>query len=545
MPITTWGRLEPDTEALDPSEGLSRGLTNRLGDPLWLLSRQHSLGELRGEDAGVPVAVELICERHPVTALTIDGVTAPVSPGVPWEAEVEAEPDQVDLRLRLRGGELLAALLADAGLGAAVAMAPGAFAWQPDAPGHDATTVEAALLAAARRWADGAAVARAYEAGTFATALGLGPDDLVAGAKVGAAWHRWWSARARVRARTAWQADRLEHHFVAEAPTAAGTVRLAAERYPGGRLDWDAFQVATIEPVGAVAPVAIASTCAPLPLAIPGMPTARVWALEDDGPDVGRVSIGPGDLGAALLVEVALAYAGDWFVAPVALTAGALHRLTSVQVTDSFGVRSIVRAAAEVRPDPAWGLWRLTGDADGWLFIPAATATTVMGDPIEDVVLLRDELANAGWAIERVVPDALGRGRPTMSGGGTAAVPTAPSTADWRYAPLPRLPGDRVPLLRQSAGDGAAHLVRAQVVDPAMGAPATAGRIVAMDFAVREVELQRRGAVVTRRWQLAQDAAGGRRVWCTRAREAARPAAGVRLGFDELVAASMEGPTEA
>lgn len=540
MPITTWGRLEPDTESLDPSDGLARGLTNRLGDPLWLLSRQHSLGELRGEDAGLPVAVELILERHPVTALTIDGVTAPVSPGVPWEAEVEAEPDQIDLRLRLRGGELLAAMLAEAGLSEVVAVAATSFAWPPDDPGADTTTVEAALITAARRWADGAAVAQSCEAGTFATELGLGPEQLVAGAKVSAAWHRWWSARARVRARTAWQAERLEHHFVAEAPTTAGTVRLAAERYPGGRLDWDAFQVATVEPVGAVAPVAIASTCAPLPLTIPGMPTARVWELEDDGPDVGRVSLGPGDLGAALLVEVSLAYAGDWFVAPVALAAGALHRLTSVRVTDSFGVRSLVRAAAEVRPDPAWGLWHLTGDPDGWLFIPSATATTVMGEPIEDVVLLRDELANAGWAIERVVPDALGRGRPTTIG---VPPPSPSTTADWRYAPLPRLPGDRVPLVRRIASDGGAQLVRAEVVDPAMGAPATAGRMVAADFAVREGELKRLGAVVTRRWQLAQDAAGGRRVWCTRAREAARPAAGVRLGFDDLVAASMDGPT--
>ena len=140
MPITTWGRLEPDTESLDPSDGLARGLTNRLGDPLWLLSRQHSLGELRGEDAGLPVAVELILERHPVTALTIDGVTAPVSPGVPWEAEVEAEPDQIDLRLRLRGGELLAAMLAEAGLSEVAA-------WMEEYPAEIAAGWQAGFIA--------------------------------------------------------------------------------------------------------------------------------------------------------------------------------------------------------------------------------------------------------------------------------------------------------------------------------------------------------------------------------------------------------------
>lgn len=535
MPITTWGRLEPDIEPVDPDRALVGALAGELADPLWLLGRQLALGELRGEDGGLPVAVEMTLASHAVTSLVIDGVARPTSSGVPWEAAVEAEPDQVDLRLRVRGGELFAALLDEIGLGEHVADARTALAWPLDEPGAAAGALGEALVAAARRWPDGAAVAAAHERGQLATALRLRPDQLVDGGKVADAWYAWWMARARVAAPSAWQADRLEHGFVAQAATAAGTLALAADRYPGGRLDWDAFRVAATDPAGAMPPAQHVTTEVPVPLQIPGAPTSRVWELDGGGPDLTRASFGPGDLGAALLVEVALGYAGDWFVAPVALATGALHRLAALQVTDSFGVRSVVRAADVVRPDPGWALWRMTGDDVGWLLVPEVTATTLTGDPVEEVALLRDELANAGWAIERIVPDALGRGQRRR-----AAAPPEPSAsdADWRYRPLPRVPDDRIPLLRRPASD-AVRLVRADVVDASMGAPTATGTLVTPTFAVHEAELGRLGTVVTRRWQVALDASGRRLAWCTRARVPAQPAAGVRLAFDDLVAATV------
>lgn len=533
MPITTWGRLEPDIEALDSADGLARGLANRIADPLWLLGRQLALGELRGEDGGMPVAVDATLASHPVTGLTIGGATRAVTAGVPWEAAVEAEPDQVDLRLRLRGGELFAAILEEAGLADAVATARVALAWPPDVTGHDPTSVDAVLISAARRWPDGAAIAEAHESGKLIAALALRADQIVAGTKAAASWYAWWSARARTAAPSAWQAERLEHAFSAVVPTSAGTITLTADRYVGGRLDWDEFQVAAHDPSGATPAALSSATSAPLPLRVPGMPTTRVWELEGGDSDLARMSFGPGDLGAALLCEVALAYAGDWFVAPVPLATGALHRLVSLQVTDTFGVRNVVRAAHDVRPDPAWALWRLTGDPVGWLLIPEVTATSLTGEAIEHVELRRDELANAGWAIERVVPDTLGRGQRRATVMPPGEVTTA---ADCRYTPLPRLPGDRVPLLRQAAADGA-RLVRAGVVDAAMGASEVVGRIVTPAFAVHEGELRRVGAVVTRRWQVALDANGGRHAWCTRARGPAGPAAGVRVAFDDLIAA--------
>ena len=528
MPITTWNRLEPDVEMADPLAGVERGLEARTADPLWLLARQSALGELRLEDCGMPVAASFEVASHAATTMLIRGESRRTTAGVPWEAEVEAMSDTVDLRTRIRGGELFIALLVENVLDDYVEFALEELPWPEEITGSAAE--RALVRAAARRWPDGAAVAAAIDDGQIASLLRLPPDSnkLATATKT---WLDWWRPRARVEVREAWQPERLEHEFAVQIPTPAGTLTLSAQRHAGDRLDWDAFEYTVLN--AAVPGAAITSSVVetPVPLTVPGMPALRFWELEDSAFDPGRISFGPGDLGTALMVEAALAYAGDWFVLPVMLAAGGLHRVTALTVTDSFGVQSTVRPVEEVRAEAGWALWQLSGTGPRALFVPSATATTLLGEVIEEVVLLRDELANAGWAIERVVEDGLGRGQPVNAP--TAPVTAPTSTATWAYRPLPTLPGDRIPLLRRAAADGA-RLHRAGVVDPAMSMPESRGRVVTSTFSLHEEELDRVGAVVTRRWQVTQDASGRRLAWCSRVRAPAGFQAGVRVAFDEL-----------
>ena len=528
MPITTWSRLEPDIETADPLAGVELGLTARTADPLWLLARQQALGELRLEDCGMPVAAKVLVASHAATQLRVQGEARPVRAGVPWEAEVEAESNAVDLRLRLRGGELFVALLAEHGLSSAIERAIEELPWPEVATGS--ATERALVRAAARRWPDGEAVAAAIADNQIASLLAVAPDSNALSAAT-KSWRDWWRPRARVDVREAWRPERLEHEFAVEVPTTTGTLTLAAQRHAGDRLDWDAFEYAGNNVAATVPALTVVADETPVPLTVPGMPAMRFWELEDETFDPGRISFGPGDLGAALLVETALAYAGDWFVVPAALAAGALHRVTGLTVTDSFGVQSTVRSVEEVRPEAGWALWQLSGAGPRALFVPCATATTLLGEVLEEVVLVRDELANAGWAIERAVEDGLGRGRPVNAPAAPASAPA--SKATWAYRPLPSLPGDRIPLVRRAASDGA-RLHRAGVVDPSMGIPESQGRLVTPTFAVHEAELDRVGVVVTRRWQVTQDANGQRLAWCSRIRAPAGFQAGVRVAFDEL-----------
>lgn len=52
---TVWKRLEPHTQTQD----LNAGLSAEMADPLWMLLRQWQMGELTGDDAGSPVAVDI------------------------------------------------------------------------------------------------------------------------------------------------------------------------------------------------------------------------------------------------------------------------------------------------------------------------------------------------------------------------------------------------------------------------------------------------------------------------------------------------------
>jgi hypothetical protein len=533
MAITTWNRLELDVQHVDPDRGLDAGLEAQLADPLWLLARQTQLGELRGEDAGSPIAVRATVNAHPVTHLDAGGTTTAVPPGVPLEALIEPEADQVDVRWRARGGELLLALLDEHRVGIPAARVRTALPWSYSGD----TTGDAAIHVqlASRRWPDGAAIASAIASARLSEMLDAAPADRAALDLVSTAWMSWWQTRTRPHAGDTWQPERLEHDASLRAALPQGTVRLRSPEYPGGRLDWDDFVVERVDAAAPGAGTMQRVDALPIPLDVPGMPVVRFWELEDPRFDPGRISVGPGELGTALIVETALTYAADWFLVGVQLAIGALHHITTMQVLDTFGLVSTLRPVDDVRPDAGWALWRVnahTGARLPHLFLPASTPTALQGDIIEEVLLVRDELANVAWAIERTTADELGR--PLRRAPAAPPAPSPATAADLLYEPLPRLPTDRIPLVRIADDDGA-RLRRATGVGTMQASP-TRGRLLTAGFTLRDDELGREGLVVTRRWQLALDTTGRRWLWCTRARNPGAFQPSVRLAFDELVA---------
>jgi hypothetical protein len=532
MSITTWTRIEPAIEYDDPLRGLDEGLAARLADPLWLLARQWQLGELRGEDAGSPVVARAAIASYPVDELILGGQPRPLPPGVPLEALVEPEPVIIDVRLRARGGELFSALLSDHGLAHLASAAREVLGWG-DLHGDNSADLLAAL--AARRWPDGLAIAASIAASRLAADLHATAANAPALTLVTKAWQAWWDVRAGVGARDTWIPDRLEHTFAVRVQVAEGQLTLDAAGYPGGRVDWDDFAVATLQPGRPPSPQRRRIDALPTVLDVPGMPVVRFWELEDPRFDPGRLSLGPGDLGTALLLETALTYASDWFLIPAAVTVGALHKIEELTIVDTFGVVAVVRPVEQVRPDARWALWRLTHrghNAPPYLFVPASTPATLTGELLEEVALVKDELANVVWAIERIVADDLDRGQRVIRQPAIASAPT--SRADLVYRPLPPLPGDRIPLVRVDHPAGAL-LRRASTVDPSMSVPATTGRLLTADFTLRDDEIGREGLILTRRWQAATDTSGNRWIWRTRAKEPGAHQAGVRLGFDDLV----------
>jgi len=531
MAITTWNRLEPDVAHDDPLRGLDESLAARLADPLWMLARQWQMGELRGEDGGSLVTSRVAVASYPVSELRIGGDTQAVSADVPLEVRVEPEPGVLDLALRVAGGEMFEALLVRHGLGHLSVAARDRFQW-PAAGGPGGAL---GRLAGAR-FADGLLVAASAAAGTLAHDLGATGADAAAVGTVGIEWRAWYERRVRPTSPDSWIPDRLEHGFSVRAHAAEGWLTLDTPEYPGGRLDWDSFVVADVTGDPALSVERVTSDALPLLLDVPGMPVVRYWEVEDPRFDPARVPIGPGDLAAALVVEVSLSFASDWFLLPLVIPVGALHRVEQLVVTDTFGVAHLIRPAAQVRVAPEWCLWALSPGRDDlpsldYLFTPPTVSDTLLGEPIEEVALYRDELANVVWAIERVVADSSGRGAIVDRRRPPASAPV--SEADLVYVPLPPLPADRVPMLLESTATGG-QFRRADSVDVAMEIAVPVGTLLTPDLAIREEEIGRDGLVVTRRWQLALDAAGNRHVWCTRSKAPGASQRSVRLAFDDL-----------
>ena len=142
------------------------------------------------------------------------------------------------------------------------------------------------------------------------------------------------------------------------------------------------------------------------PLRYPGMPADRLWEMEDAQVNLGVVEAEPWDLARLLVAEFALTYGNDWLVVPVDVPFGSLTTVESVIVHDH--VRRALRRAPdrEVSPDGRWRMFTVTdagGAAVDGLLVPPGAVAVQDGPAVEEVLFLRDEMANLAWAVERSV----------------------------------------------------------------------------------------------------------------------------------------------
>jgi hypothetical protein len=141
------------------------------------------------------------------------------------------------------------------------------------------------------------------------------------------------------------------------------------------------------------------------------MPADRFWEFEDAQVDFGSVDAGPTDLVRMLLVEFALDYGNDWFVIPIEVDVGSVYKTRSLVITDTFGFRTLIKPNSESgQPNSLWRMFQLSDSrgsgrepAANRFFMPPSLIKSVENRPIEEVLFLRDEMANLAWAVERVV----------------------------------------------------------------------------------------------------------------------------------------------
>jgi hypothetical protein len=430
--VTLWNRLEGRPRRDD----FSRALKAEVRDALWMLTRQWQLGEFQGDDAGSPIFTKVHVTRATLKKYRARGQAAePFEDDVPLEAKVERRPiaftlagAEVSLDLRLLMGRHWLKLMRTI---------PGDFASDfitqypvhapdptqaADAPYCAHPEVWSGFAAASGRRMDGAKLFQHLSDPTHHASDGIAglagreaEIDALA-QKFVAFFERLFYQPAKA---DAWAPDRLEYQFSCSAPEVTGEKVLSAEEYYHGELDWYNLDVEPraaspneSEPPDSELPAPDTQTLIPTQLSFPGMPNSRWWAFEEGRTNFGEVKPDTTDLAKLLLIEFGLVFSNDWFLIPYPLPAGSIARIRGMAVTNVFGERTWIEAAGR-GPDDAWQRWAMFNlnlkgqgneSADTSILLLPTVAKTQAGNPREEILLIRDEVANMVWGVEKTIP---------------------------------------------------------------------------------------------------------------------------------------------
>jgi hypothetical protein len=596
--VLIWNRLEPQPQSND----LSVALRCEVRDALWMLARQWQMGEFRAEDAGTCAFVKVQCDSVFAQKLSLrgaePGTCSPETPlnflseGIaPLEnhSPSEGEPPTLSLDLRVEFGRYWLQLLKTR---LPAATAPAVIKRFKDTPllhfrvpvaatteeqvTHAATFANQPYIHTLSALSDGRALdgwqlfqqLQTQKASDFLPHADSAVDQL------GEDFKKWVTDTFPALARSApsgWNAARLEYHFDCAAPngSAPATILRVAE-HDGSYLDWHAFEQdgegetpvhpGLQQPLPNAVPVRRTATLLPRAVSFPGAPGNRWWEMEDSTIDLANLRPSAADPAQLVLAEFVLLFSNDWLSFPLDLPTGSLNQISSVVVTDVFGH---VTTVLPTRQDEVWGLFSIAKTTSGLWLPPVATSVT-QSPAKEEVLLLRDEMANLAWGIENLIPDGLGAGRDGLEAaaallqwlqqllGAPEDRPPQPANtlfADRRYVLGTTVPENWIPLVPvRFDKNGQMRLRRAALPrtlaerPPVRIRPRTQLLRDGLEspqiqpFDLNEEEITMPGILVRQYWRQARWFDGKIFTWLAREKMYARPARASGLRFDSLAA---------
>jgi len=210
---------------------------------------------------------------------------------------------------------------------------------------------------------------------------------------------------------SAWQSQQLDYAFALGSPATEQNLLLNAPEFPGGHLDWYSFDLDNAQPndVSSANPAQITPVdfnFLPNHVVFRGMPDPRWWNFEDAVTDFGQLDADHVDLAKLLVMEFALVYGNDWFSVPVPTPIGTLERVTTLVVTDTFGVRRLIRPSEQTQANAGgtpWSMFKLSdegGTRSDFITMVPTLGIAEDADAIEEVLFLRDDQAAMAWAVE-------------------------------------------------------------------------------------------------------------------------------------------------
>jgi hypothetical protein len=534
-----WTRLEPQSVTGDPRSGLEA----RVHDPLWLLGRQWQFAEFRGEDAGTPLGVEIATSSQRFNAWQPGdpAAAAPartLAPNEPLDPAIEREPPATPgLRSRAEAGALLLTALAEndfdarAGLLAACPL--------PVSSEHLPRSFRTIALSTP----DGEAAAATLEsAAAFDPPwLAGAPNDAVTAARDWLAWYRANVSPPKAEPAESWIPERLEYRFSTRAGDGDAQRVFTAPLHEGGTIDWYSFDhlpqsrlhVPGEDPQGMENTRELSMMASPLRFA--GMPSDRLWQFEDGAVNLGQLEVQGYDLARLCFVEFAMIYGNDWFVAPVDVDSGSFIDLIELAYTTTFGDRFIVPPADDDGRSGRFRLFEISESGSDQtlrgLCVPPTARTTLEGDPLEEVLFLRDEMANMAWAVEAILQSASGDPRSRRDEADPAPAKIAPvPPAELQYRLATTVPPYWIPLVPIPTDGNGGFILRKGTMterDEALG------RLLdPTPFNLHEEEIAREGVRVRRVASLTRAEDGCYLRWIARRVSVGRGEGSSSLAFD-------------
>ena len=160
--------------------------------------------------------------------------------------------------------------------------------------------------------------------------------------------------------------------------------------------------------------------CLPTPASFAAAPNKRLWQMEDRKVFMGNSVEEPSEAN-SVVMRFATMYSNDWMLFPLKTEIGQYITIERIDVIDSFGQRHTMsgncRAGNKEQLGEYEEQWQVfvnstVGDAKrtaiNGLYYAQQLAATIEGKPVEEIKILRDEIANMVWGVENIVSDGCG-----------------------------------------------------------------------------------------------------------------------------------------
>lgn len=450
-------------ESRPRQEEFERVLRAEIHDPLWMLTRQWQFGEYQGEDTGSPIMAHYEVESAPITHLqTGDNQFITLDNEEAIEPIVEQQSKPFDYKDRVQAAKRWQQLLKKHSANLLegnkwfdhLALYQKLFPFNlpkidSDQP-HELVekakmltneSLHQYLSFIALRSFDGIKLFQYLVAngtkisGELKTGLdNIDPSAVSSIGEVAEDFVQWFRQRfgdPTVQVPDSWKPSQLEYQFACVVPGADEPTVLSADEYYQGSVKWHTFDIASSQGVYKELAEQAKTTSArskierktrtviPVEVSFAGMPKARWWEMEDGGVNFTKINANTTDIGKIIVTQFALQYSNDWYMIPIPLNNGALHRISGIVVKDTFGQRTLIQAANKHSSTGKfdWNFFQQdaisgddqTGIVDEHLFLPPALPEIKKSSPIEKVYFIRDEMANLVWGIEDAIPNGIGQ----------------------------------------------------------------------------------------------------------------------------------------